>query len=53
MFTPTSSIVTISAISSGSITFTPLSNYTQIRSASLSWLDPSSLSPFYSITWWW
>lgn len=51
MFTPTSSIVTISAISSGSITFTPaLSNYTQIRSASLSWLDSSSLSPFYSIT---
>jgi len=51
MFTPTSSIVTISAISSGSITFTPaLSNYTTIRSASLSWLDSSSLSPFYSIT---
>jgi len=47
----TGSVVTISAISSGSITFTPaLSNYTQIRSASLSWLDSTSLGPFYSVT---
>jgi hypothetical protein len=47
----TGSVVTISAISSGSITFTPaLSNYTQIRSASLFWLDSTSLGPFYSVT---
>jgi len=49
-FVPTSSIHTITAISTGSITFTPaLSNYTTISSASLTWLDSSSLSPFTSI----
>jgi len=48
----TSSIVTISAISSGSITFTPaLSNYTQIRNASLFWQDSTTSSgPFYSVS---